>query len=326
MLQARIVTMTLNPAVDRSGNVHELVPTEKMRCTDEHCHPGGGGINVARAFSRLGADAIAIFPTGGLTGALLKQLILEEDVEFGTVEIQGATRENINIGNLADGKQYRFVFPGAAMTSVEIDRCSDLALSHVTPGSYFVGSGSLPPGAPLDTYAALVKRAAAKGAQVALDSSGDALVKSLGPALSLFKLNEAELEDITGVPVHDRERCIAAARQLLATGARMAAITRGARGALLVTLSRAWEARAPEVKVVSTVGAGDTFLATLLWALSRQKKPEEALRHAVAAGSAALLAEGTGLARLRDIETLIHKVEIETIHVIAEPETVDSES
>jgi 6-phosphofructokinase 2 len=322
MLPPRIVTVTLNPAIDRSGKVDALVPAEKLRCTNEHCHPGGGGINVARALSRLGADAIAVFPTGGLTGALLKQLIRDENVDFEAIEIQGATRENINITDAMDGKQYRFVFPGAAMTATDIERCSDLALRHVIPGTYFVISGSLPPGASLDTYAILAKRAAAKGAQVALDSSGQALVRCLGPALSLFKLNEVELEDISGAPVHDRECCIAAARLLLTAGARMAAITRGAKGALLVTPSDAWEAKAPAVKVVSTVGAGDAFLATLLLALSRHDSPPEALRQAVAAGSAALLTEGTGLARPADIEALTHQVQVESIHMVAEPERV----
>lgn len=322
MLRPAIVTLTLNPAVDRSGKVHKLIPAEKLRCTDEHCHPGGGGINVARALSRLGAGTLAIFPAGGLTGALLQQLVREENVDFESIEIQGATRENINISDTADNNQYRFVFPGAVMTPADIERCGDLAINHLASGSYLVISGSLPPGAPPDTYARLVGRAASKGALVALDSSGEALRKSLGPALWLFKLNEAELEDLARARVDDRERCIHAARQLLMSGAHMAAITRGAKGALLVTKSDAWEARAPAVEVVSTVGAGDAFLATLLLALSRQKGPQEALRQAVAAGSATLLTEGTGLGRLQDIETLAGQVRVESVHAIA-PETVN---
>lgn len=313
----RIVTLTLNPAVDRSGKVHELLPGEKLRCVDEHCHPGGGGINVARVLSRFDVEVIAIFPAGGLTGALLKRMIQAENVNFASIEVPGATRENVNIRNLADGSQYRFIFPGAEMPLSDIQRCSDLALSHVVPGSYFVMSGSLPPGAPIDTYASLTRQATGKGAHVVVDSSGEMLVRSLGPALELFKLNETELEEITGAPVYDRERCIAAARLLLAGGARMAAITRGAKGALLVTLSDAWHASAPTVHAVSTVGAGDTFLGTLLLALSRQHSPEDGLREAVAAGSAALLTEGTGLARPEDVKALAHQVFVELIHTVA---------
>ena len=312
----KIVTLTLNPAVDRSGKVHELVPGEKLRCVDEHCHPGGGGINVARVLSRFGTDAIAIFPAGGLTGALLKRMVQAEDVNFASIEVPGATRENVSIFNLADGAQYRFVFPGAEISCSDLQRCCDLALSQIVSGCYFVMSGSLPPGAPADTYASLTKRAADKGAHVVLDSSGEMLLRSLGPALNLCKLNEAELEQITGAPVYDRERCIAAARLLLTSGAGMAAITRGAKGALLVSLSDAWDARAPAVRPVSTVGAGDAFLATLVRALSRQHAPEDGLRDAVAAGSAALLTEGTGLTRPEDMNSLVPKVFVESIHVV----------
>lgn len=316
MVWPKIVTLTLNPAVDRAGKVQKLLPGEKLRCFDEHCHPGGGGINVARALTRFGSETIAIFPAGGLTGALLKRMIQAENVNFACIDVIGATRENVSIFNLADGAQYRFVFPGVEMLASDIQRAGDLALSHLTPGSYFVVSGSLPPGAPVETYAKLVKQASGKGAHVVLDSSGEMLVRSLGPALWLCKLNETELEQITGAPVFDRERCIAAARLLLTSGTQLAAVTRGAKGALLISLADAWAATAPTVHPVSTVGAGDTFLAALLRAIARQQNPEDALREAVAAGSAALLTEGTGLARPEDVKALIPQVFVESIHVV----------
>jgi 6-phosphofructokinase 2 len=316
MSSPKIITLTLNPAIDRSGKVPQLLPGEKLRCVHESCHPGGGGINVARMLSRFGADVTAIFPTGGLTGELLKCMIRAERLNFISVDISGTTREDVSILNLSNGAQFRFIFPGTEMIQSDLQRCCDLALSHITAGCYFVMSGSLPPGASVDTYASLTDKAAEKGARVVLDSHGDMLVRSLGPALELFKLNELELEEITGTPVYDRERCIAAARLLLASGARMAAITRGAKGALLVTISDAWDAKAPAVHPVSTIGAGDTFLAALVLALACHRAPDEGLREAVAAGSAALLTEGTGLARPEDVESLVHQVIVESIHVM----------
>lgn len=318
MPTSKIVTVTLNPAVDRSGVVQELRPSEKLRCTNEHCHPGGGGINVARVLTRFNVDVIAVFPVGGYTGELLKSMIEAEKVRYSSIDVPGSTRENVSIRSNADGQQYRFVFPGAEMSIADIERCCDLALSHVARDSYIVISGSLPPGAPVDTYAKLATRASKIGAHVALDSSGAAFVQCLGPALSIFKLNEEELGNISGAPVYDRERCIAAARQLLAAGPKMAAITRGAKGAILVTASEAWDAGAPLVHAISSIGAGDTFLAILIEALSRGQTPEVGLRHAVAAASAALLTEGTGLAWPEKMRSFISQIPVESIHLLTE--------
>lgn len=304
-MAAKFVTLTLNPAVDRSGTVRGLAPTEKLRCEDPRTDPGGGGINVARVLTRLGADVTAIFPTGGFTGGLLTSLLEKEKLVFEAIPVPGETRESFHLRDLLDGAQYRFVFPGPALNPADIEKCCGRAVALAGRGSWLIASGSLPPGASPDTYGALARAAAAGGARVALDCSGAGLLQALGPALEIAKLNEAELQSLSGATVRDRERCVAAARQLLASGLKMVAVTRGARGALLVTAADAWEASAPPVRPASTVGAGDSFLAALVWSLDTGKTPAEALRVAVAAGAAALLAPGTGLAMPAEITHLL---------------------
>lgn len=313
------MTLTLNPAVDRSATVHGLIPSEKLRCQDEHIHPGGGGINVARMLKRLGADLVAVFPAAGPTGFLLTELAEADGISCEMIPVAGQTRENFSIRDTVSGSQYRFVFPGPATSSADIEKCCNRALSLAPAGAYLIASGSLPPGASPDTYASLARAAHARGIRLVVDCAGDALVQALGAGLDLVKVNEAELAGITGQPVHDREDCVAAAARLLETGARMVAVTRGAKGALLVTSRGAWEAAAPPVRALSTVGAGDSFLAGLVWSLASNQPEPEALRMGVAAGSAALLTEGTGLARLSDIARLSPAVAIRALS--AEPMT-----
>lgn len=306
----RFVTLTLNPAVDRSAKVSGLIPSEKLRCTGERLDPGGGGINVARMLKRLGADVVAVFAAGGPSGQLLSQMLNSEALAFQMLSVAGNTRENFSVWDTAKGNQYRFVFPGASLSPDEIEKACSSAVELAGPGGWLVASGSLPPGASVDSYMLLAKKAAAQSIKLALDCAGKALVSALGRHVELVKLNERELADIAGAPVFDRSRAIAAAGQLLETGVRMVAVTRGPRGALLVTPEGAWEASAPPVRALSTVGAGDCFLAVLVWHLAQGHPQMDALRAAVAGGSAALLAEGTSLALPQDIDRLAPQVSV----------------
>ena len=310
MTISRIVTLTLNPAVDHSGNVNGLIPSEKLRCTGERIDPGGGGINVARVLTRFGADTVAIFPVGGLTGSQLLKLVEAEAIRFHTIPVSGATRENFSIHDTASGHQYRFVFPGAPLPAWYAEQCCNEVMRHIRPGGYLIASGSLPPATDPGIYGALAGSAYARGTKVVLDCGGQALRQALGTQLELVKVNRAELEDVTGKPVRDGQQCLAAARTLLASGTRMVAVTRGDAGAMLVSQDEAWEAAAPNVQCVSTVGAGDSFLAALVFSLAQHKSMGEALRMAVAAGSAALLTEGTGLCWMPDIENLVGQVQL----------------
>jgi len=304
------MTLTLNPAVDRSGNVHGLAPSEKLRCTGDRTDPGGGGINVARVLTRLGADATAIFPTGGLAGDLLVKLIEADGIRFHAVPAPGETRESFSIKDTASGAQYRFVFPGAPLAHWYVEQCCYQALHSLHPDDYLIVSGSLPPGTSPGVYGMLAREACARGAQAVLDCSGEALRQALGPHLTLVKVNQAELEDVTGMATGSSDDCVAAARHLLGSGTRMVAVTRGSAGALLVSKEEAWDASAPAVQALSTVGAGDSFLAALVWSLAGKKNMGEALRLGVAAGSAALLTEGTGLCWLSDIHKLMNQVQL----------------
>lgn len=306
-----LVTLTLNPAIDISGAIDKLVPAHKLRCHAIKREPGGGGINVARVLTRLGAEPLAVFPAGGATGAQLTGMLEHAAVAHRAVPVAAEVRENLVVQEKS-GSQYRFVFPGAALTAAEIEAACKTALDAVSPGGWLVASGSLPPGAPPDTYARLARAARAAGLYFALDTSGEALRLAAPAHPALLKVSESELSELSGRPCTSRAACVAAARALLAPG-QVIAVTRGDKGALLVSDDMLLEGIAPPILALSTVGAGDSFLAGLVWQLSRGRLAREALRCGVASGCAALLASGTELAQSRDIERLMAQVDLRAL-------------
>lgn len=310
----RVVTLTPNPAIDVSTSVARLEPTRKLRCAQARRDPGGGGINVARVIDRLGGDVTAVYPVGGATGRLLRRLVDREGIRSVTVDVREETREDFTVLEEVSGTQYRFVMPGPALDDGEWQGCL-YALGAVGAGAGFVvASGSLPLGVPDDFYARAARRAGQLGARFILDSSGTPFAAALSEAVYLVKPNLGELARLVGSELSDDASCVAAARSLIAAGkAEIVALTLGHQGALLVTAGKAFRAAPIAVKVVSAVGAGDSFLGAMVWSLARGDSVLEAFKHGIAAGSAAVLAPGTELCRSQDVHRLSAEVVVETL-------------
>jgi 6-phosphofructokinase 2 len=305
----RIVTLTMNPAIDLSTSVDKVDPVRKLRCAPARRDPGGGGINVARVAARLGGDVRAVFPVGGEVGQLLERLVKDEGVASTAVPVMGETREDVTVFDQSRGEQFRFVMPGPRLEAAEWGACLQ-ALRAQGPGpAYLCASGSLPPGAPDDFYKQVAAIAAEWGARFVLDTSGAALKAAITAPIHLIKPNLRELRELTGAPLTDRPSMIEACRSLIAQShVRQVALSLGAEGALLVTAKTAWWVGALPINAVSTVGAGDSFLGAMVWALAGGSPIEEAFRWAAAAGSAALLAAGTELCRPADVRRLLVEV------------------
>jgi len=306
-----IVTITINPAIDIFVNVGHVESTAKMRCTSPKRDPGGGGINVARVAHRLGADAVAIYPTGGAIGKLLQRLVEREGIASLVTPSHVETRENFTAFERDSGQQFRFVLPGSALHRAEWEAVLDQLAKLSDKPQFVVASGSVPPGVPEDFFARVARIAKALGARCVIDTSGGALKAALAEGIALIKPNLIELCDLVGRPLADDAERIAACRKLVADGrAQMVALTLGEDGALLVTAERAWRAQPMPIKAVSTVGAGDSFLGGLVASLATGKTPEEAFRVAVAAASAAVMSPGTELCRAEDVNRLLPQVKI----------------
>lgn len=308
-----IVTLTINPAVDASTSVKKMAPFTKMRCAPARREPGGGGINVARVLGRLGVDASAIFPAGGATGQLLGALVEREGVKSVLIPAQNATREDLTVFDETSREQFRFVFPGAPLGESEWQECL-AALARIEPRpAYVIASGSLPAGVPDDFYGRLAQACRAHS-KVIVDTSGRFLKAALEHGVYLIKPNLREFQELAGIAASDDASLIEAGRRLIGRGwVEVIALSMGPDGALLITRDLALRANGLPIEPVSVSGAGDSFLAAMVWSLAGNGSLETALRYGVAGGSAALLSPGTDLCRPADMHRLVADVMVRPI-------------
>ena len=236
-----IVTLTLNPAVDAACETDRVFPRHKIRTENETHDPGGGGVNVARVLTEIGAEALAIVLTGGVTGRFLVELLERDGVPCRAVPIAGITRISMTVQERATGEEYRFVPAGPEISAAEFAAAA--AAVAETPHDWLVLSGSLPPGAPDDIYARFANLASAQDTRVVLDTSGPALTAALDAGVWLVKPSLNELRDLTGRPLREEPDWIDAAQEIVRAGrARIVALTYAERAALLAAFDRLpWE-------------------------------------------------------------------------------------
>ncbi|MFI5907632.1 1-phosphofructokinase [Dactylosporangium sp. NPDC051541] len=300
-----IVTVTLNPSLDRAMDIGRLSRGEVIRATAAHLDPGGKGVNVSRALLANGVPSVAVLPCGGDEGSQLVRLLKAEGVEVLAIPIAGRTRSNITLAE-PDGTVTKVNEPGPALVGAEFDEITDRVLARAGSADWVVLCGSVPPGLPADAYAQLCRRLSAAGIRVAVDTSGPALREAAAAGATLLKPNRDELAEVVGAPLADLGDVVAAAQQLRAWGAQTVLASLGADGAVLVDADGVVTGTCPVTRPRSTVGAGDALLAGFLAAGARGAA---ALAEGLAWGAAAVSLPGSRMPGPADL--IRHNV---TIH------------
>ncbi|MGZ5219049.1 MAG: 1-phosphofructokinase family hexose kinase [Chitinophagaceae bacterium] len=299
-----IVTITFSPCIDKSTAVSSLIPEKKLSCKPPKLEPGGGGINVARAIKKLGGNATAIFPSGGYTGKYFNHLMEEEEVPSIIIETANETRENIIVLDEASNNQYRFGMPGTGLSESEWKKCLS-AVEQIDNAEFIIASGSLPPGVPTDIYGRLAKIAKAKNARYVVDTSGEALQAAAGEGVYLLKPNLGELSTLAGTGKIDVNKVEEIAKKvILEKKCAIIVVSLGAAGAALITSTETYKATPPKVHQKSTVGAGDSMVAGIVYGLGLGMNLEQSLRYGVACGTAATMNPGTELCSKKDADFL----------------------
>ena len=306
-MQKKILTITLNPTVDKSSSVDKISPERKLRCEAPKFEPGGGGINVSRGLTRLGIDSEAFFPSGGMAGRRLENLLKEEKVSILPLNIEGETRENFIVVETSTNQQYRFGMPGDQLSEEDLNRILHYLRDLDPFPVYVIISGSLPPGVDPKFVRKIVRAAKEKGARVIADTSGDALVEVVEEGVFLLKPNIGELARLVGVESLDNESADEAAKELIDGGkAEVVVVSMGPLGAYLVSREHNEQIPAPAVKKLSTVGAGDSMVAGMVSVLAQDGNYSDMVRMGVACGTAATMNPGTGLFKKADAEKLFN--------------------
>ena len=293
-----ILTLTLNPSLDRTIEIASLDRGEVIRAAAAHLDPGGKGVNVSRALLANSVASRAVVPFGGDEGRQLVHLLSLQGLDMVTVPVSGTTRSNVTLAE-PDGTITKINEPGTALSAAELDTIAEAVLSAAHEADWVVASGSLPPQVPADVYATLCRRFAGAGIHVAVDTSGPALARTLAAGPALVKPNLDELAGATGMPIRRVGDAVEAAAKLRAAGARVVLASLGADGAVLVEENAIWYGEATVTGPRSSVGAGDAMLAGFLAAGGRGR---EALVEALAWGSAAVRLPGSRMPGPGDID------------------------
>lgn len=302
----KILTITPNPALDISGVVPHLRANEKCYVSDEIQSPGGNAINAARLMHRLGVPTLTSGFLGGSTGEELSLLLKIEGVPQNFVTIRDRTRINITVSNLEDHQQTRLSFPGPSISASEKKELHKF-VSKNTKSPFLIVGGSLPKGFSVADLDKLIQLAQKHEMKVAVDCPGAVLKKLKSKKLLLLKPNLEEFQSMTGT----RARTISQVKKsanLLLKKSTYICVSSVEKGALLISKNGCWFGRIPQVKIRSTVGAGDSMVGAMVAQISLgNPSGEDILRWGLAAAAATLEETGTKLGSATRIRNLYKK-------------------
>lgn len=296
-----ILTVTLNPAIDRTIWVESLRPGELHRVRTSQSDAAGKGINVSKALKGWGGETEVVAALGGETGGLIQRSLEADGLSGAFVTIMGESRINTKVVEGPTGRLTEFNEVGPQLTPADLDAVVGAVTGRLDDASWLVLSGSLPQGTPTDTYRRLIGAAREKrpGIPVALDSSEEALRHGIGAAPSLIKPNQDEMEELLGRPLGDKPgEWKKAVDEVKAMGVDRVVLSLAAEGALFAADEGCFWAKSKPVKVASPTGCGDTLLAATLFALTRGWPWERCAQFAVAAATAAATLPGTAFPTL----------------------------
>ncbi len=303
----KIITLTVNPAIDKSTTVAGIRPDRKLRCDVPIYEAGGGGINVSKVFNELGGKSLSMYLAGGPPGKHLRDLLVELDILQQIIPIQGWVRQNLAVTDTVNNQQFRFGMPGPIVAETEWKDALNKLEAILLEGDLLVASGSLCPGMPIDFYGKVSTIAKKKKVRFILDTSGEALVHGAKAGVYLLKPNLGELATLSGLKTISFQDLEKVARTFLKDNpCEVMVVSLGAQGALLLQKNseEVTYISAPIVPKKSTIGAGDSMVAGMAFALAEGKSITDMAKFGVACGTAATMTEGTQLCKEKDVNEL----------------------
>jgi 1-phosphofructokinase family hexose kinase len=308
-----IYTLTLNPAVDRELTVPAVEYDSVLRATESRVDFGGKGFNVSRLLKSLGATSTAVGFVGGRSGELLQHGL--QDLGIGTdfVWVAGETRTNISIVTETHDHYIKVNEKGPLVGQASQDELLAKIDAITRPGDWWVLAGSLPPGVDEDFYARIVRVLSEHQAKAVLDTTSESLRLGCAEHPFLVKPNREEAEFLTGLPMDTPAQVAQAAAAIRTMGAQNVVISMGKSGALLQTGIGSWLIGTPSIQEKNPIGAGDSMVGGLVWALTEHFPLREALGWGVASGAASASQGGTEVGSRALIEVLVDQVTFTTV-------------
>ncbi|HSR04591.1 MAG TPA: 1-phosphofructokinase [Proteiniclasticum sp.] len=297
-----IITVTLNPAMDKTMILDGIEIGEVNRADSVRNDVGGKGINVSKVLKALGTDSMATGFLGGILEDLFHKELKKLEIEDRFTSVEGNTRTNIKLVDRKNNTNTDINEPGPIISSSELEQFLRVFNEALHEGDLVVLSGGIPQNIPSDIYGTLTRKAKEKGAKVVVDADGEALSHALNEIPYMIKPNEKELGAFLGKEVLSEEEIIEEAKAFVKKGIHKVLVSRGEKGSIFVTENTVHIGRGIKVEVKSTVGAGDSMVAALVYADERKLDDYETLVIAQATGAAAVTTEGTEACTREEME------------------------
>jgi len=307
-----ILTLTINPALDRTVSVDKLVFEDRGYILARGEVAGGRGINASQVIAAFGGKTRALLTAGGSSGEKLTQSLAGMGFPFETVRVRAESRVNFTISD-KHGLTVKLNEVGAALDPAEVDAVRKLVESRLPKVRWLMICGSLQPGAPVDFYAEIIRLAKSQGVHTLLDTDGDALVHALDATPTVISPNQHEAERLLGRAIVTRGQCLEALERIHAMGPESVLLSLGARGALLTSPEGTFEALPPRIEALCPIGSGDALAAAFVWALDKKKSYPEALRWGVAAGTATASLPGMSFPSFDQTRAIYKQVQVKPV-------------
>jgi 1-phosphofructokinase family hexose kinase len=311
-----IYTVTLNPAVDRELTVPAMEFDSVLRASESRLDFGGKGFNVSRLLKGMGAASTAVGFLGGRAGELLQDGLQRLGIDTDFVWISGETRTNVSIVTQAHDHYIKVNEKGPLVDADKQKELLEKIDSLAKPGDWWVLAGSLPPGVSDDFYARIVNVLNKHEAHGILDTSGESLRLGCAEKPYLVKPNTEEAHVLTGLPMDTSFEIAAAAAEICRIGAQNVVVSMGKAGALLHTAGDTWLTHSPKIQEKNPIGAGDSMVGGLIWALTQGIRLKEALSWGIASGAATASLPGTEVGTRPLIEELYSQVRYERLETV----------
>lgn len=307
-----IVTLTVNPAIDRTILVDRLAFEDRTHIVSSKDTPGGRGINSASVIHSFGGETVAILPAGGTSGVRFEEFLKDCGFPVVIVRIRNRVRTNLTIMD-GHGLTMKLNEPGPTLDKSEVDKLNRAVRARLDGVSWLMLCGSLPPGVPDDFYAHLIEFAHKKKVKTFLDTDGEALRKGLEAHPTVVKPNQAEAERLLNTALITRTHYVQAVKQMHRMGAQSVILSLGGRGAVAAFGPELIEVIPPGIDALSPIGAGDALSAAFLWSMETTKDYADALRWGVAAGTASAALPGMRFGSLADTRKIYEGVEVRRV-------------